>query len=312
MNLITALSALSIVVGATASETADHPSLRHVRSLQDACTQDVKECEDGSFVDRNPEIDCDFNPCPEDLPGACQLDVKECEDGSFVNRDPDIGCEFAPCPEEIACAMDVQECSDGSFVSRDPANGCAFRPCPEEKLACTMDVFDCGNGTFVNRDPAKDCEFEACPKVCTGEDGETYMAPCEGIDGMFCVGDSFTALDGCNTCTCGNMDGLAACTAMFCPPEEDVAPKEQDMEPKTCLVNGLEVNAGDSYVASDGCNVSDTLCLFLLRIILRRNRLSSGFISSSFPSSTIHLALRIHLCLGRPARVLMREFLPVP
>ena len=218
MNLITALSALSIIVGATASEAADHPSLRHVRSLQDACTQDVKECEDGSFVDRNPANDCEFNPCPEDLPGACQLEVKECEDGSFVNRDPAKDCEFAPCPEEIACAADVRECSDGSFVSRDPANGCAFRPCPEEELACTMDVFDCGNGTFVNRDPAKDCEFEACPKVCTGEDGETYMAACEGIDGMFCVGESFTALDGCNTCSCGNMDGLAACTAMFCPP----------------------------------------------------------------------------------------------
>jgi hypothetical protein len=130
-----------------------------------------------------------------------------------------------------------------------------------------MDVFDCGNGTFVNRDPAKDCEFEACPKVCTGEDGETYMPPCEGIDGMFCIGEQYTALDGCNTCTCSNMDGLAACTAMFCPPEEDVAPKPQDMEPKNCLVNGLEINAGDSFVASDGCNVSVSLCLFLLRII---------------------------------------------
>ena len=224
MKLIVALSALSIVIGATASGDADHPSLRHARSMQDACTDDVKEC----------------------------------EDGSFVNRDPANDCEFAPCPEEIACAMDVQECSDGSFVSRDPANGCAFRPCPEEELACTMDVFDCGNDTFVSRDPAKNCEFEACPKVCTGEDGETYVAPCEGIDGMFCIGESFTALDGCNTCSCSNMDGLAACTVMFCPPEPapEVLPEEQDMAPKPCLVNGLQIDPGQSYVASDGCNVS--------------------------------------------------------
>ena len=217
MNLIAALSALSVVVGATASGAADHPSLRHVRSL-------------GA--------------------DACAMDVKECEDGSFLNRDPDNNCEFALCPEE--------------------------------ELACTMDVFDCGNDTFASRDPARNCEFEACPKECTGEDGETYMAPCEGIDGMFCIGESYTALDGCNTCTCGNMDGLAACTTMFCPPEEDVAPKGGDVEPKTCLVNGLEINAGESYVASDGCNVRDAfaLCLFLFSLFVENRNLLLLFSSN--------------------------------
>ena len=46
------------------------------------------------------------------------------------------------------------------------------------------------------------------------------MAPCEGKDGMFCIGESYTALDGCNTCSCGNMDGIAACTEMACAPED--------------------------------------------------------------------------------------------
>ena len=125
---------------------------------------------------------------------------------------------------------------------------------PKEDIACTMDVFECPDGTFMNRDPAKDCAFEACPKVCTGEDGETYMAPCEGIDGMFCIGESYTALDGCNTCSCGNMDGLAKCTAMFCPPVPEKV--EKDEAPKTCLVNGLDLMAGETFTAPDGCNVS--------------------------------------------------------
>lgn len=189
MKLIAA-SALLSILGVAAAASADHQhSLRH-RSLQD----------------------------------LCPMDVKECADGSFVSRDPDIGCEFLPCPEEIACAMDVQECDDGTFVSRDPANGCAFK---------------------------------ACPKVCTGEDGETYMAPCEGMDGMFCIGESYTALDGCNTCSCGNMDGIAKCTMMACPPkpeENQTVEVKGDEAATTCLVNGLEFEVGQEYTAPDGCN----------------------------------------------------------
>jgi outer membrane lipoprotein-sorting protein len=29
-----------------------------------ACSEDAKECPDGSFVSRNPDLDCEFNPCP--------------------------------------------------------------------------------------------------------------------------------------------------------------------------------------------------------------------------------------------------------
>ena len=28
------------------------------------CTMDAKECPDGSFVGRDPENNCEFNPCP--------------------------------------------------------------------------------------------------------------------------------------------------------------------------------------------------------------------------------------------------------
>ena len=29
---------------------------------------------------------------------VCTADVKQCDDGSFVSRNPDKGCAFAPCP----------------------------------------------------------------------------------------------------------------------------------------------------------------------------------------------------------------------
>jgi hypothetical protein len=31
---------------------------------------------------------------------ACAADVRQCKHGSFVSRNPDSGCEFDPCPGE--------------------------------------------------------------------------------------------------------------------------------------------------------------------------------------------------------------------
>lgn len=28
------------------------------------CTQDAKLCDNGSYVSRNADLDCEFNPCP--------------------------------------------------------------------------------------------------------------------------------------------------------------------------------------------------------------------------------------------------------
>ncbi len=71
------------------------------------CTQDVKECPNGSFVGREGP-DCEFAKCPsedllqptpEDTPVACAQDAKICPDGSSVGR-TGPNCEFAACPDE--------------------------------------------------------------------------------------------------------------------------------------------------------------------------------------------------------------------
>ena len=76
MKIIAASAALLSIVGAAAAADNffDHPSIRQAhRSLQQAgvsaCTGDVKECDDGSFVKRNPGKCREFLPCPEDLEG---------------------------------------------------------------------------------------------------------------------------------------------------------------------------------------------------------------------------------------------------
>jgi hypothetical protein len=101
------------------------------------------------------------------------------------------------------------------------------------------------------------------------------------------VGSSFSATDGCNTCTCG-ADTLVACTEKACrdggatPPRADAAPAGQtdgapvsgpeagpaadsgarpsDAAPTgTCQYGGATHPAGQSFPATDGCNTCTCL-----------------------------------------------------
>lgn len=40
---------------------------------------------------------------------ACTQDARECEDGSFVSRDPNLGCEFPSCKDEFKTCYDDYE-----------------------------------------------------------------------------------------------------------------------------------------------------------------------------------------------------------
>ncbi|KAL7526370.1 hypothetical protein ACHAXR_001454, partial [Thalassiosira sp. AJA248-18] len=134
---------------------------------QGDCTDDLKICPDGSFVDRDPDNNCKFFPCstmqpfdasissssgqeaPDYYNNRCEDDVIRCPDGSFVARDPDNGCDHFPCSTSVPlaasissssgqeapayynnrCEEDIIRCPDGSFVARDPDNGCDHFPC---------------------------------------------------------------------------------------------------------------------------------------------------------------------------------------
>lgn len=108
-------------------------------SEQTACRKDAKICPDGQTVTRNPDLNCDFNPCPEPASEVeCMGDMKQCPDGSFVIRDPQQDCHFKACPDPdqqkeptMYCTQDVAQCADGSYVGRDPNNNCEFKPCPD-------------------------------------------------------------------------------------------------------------------------------------------------------------------------------------
>ena len=83
------------------------------------------------------------DPTPTPKPIGCTEDAKQCPDGSVVVRDPNNNCEFFPCPEttptpkSIICPKDIKNCPDGTVVGRNPDDDCNFYPCPD---------VDCENG----------------------------------------------------------------------------------------------------------------------------------------------------------------------
>ena len=58
-------------------------------------------------------------------------------------------------------------------------------------------------------------------------------------DQTYAEGDTFSAADGCNTCSC-QADGSLACTEMACA--------------DGCSYDGQHYDTGDSFPADDGCN----------------------------------------------------------
>ncbi|MEE9354580.1 MAG: hypothetical protein V3U75_03230 [Methylococcaceae bacterium] len=60
-----------------------------------SCSQEIKQCSDGSWVAR-ASSNCGFSACPGEGPVFCSQDAKVCPNGSWVARAPPK-CKFAPC-----------------------------------------------------------------------------------------------------------------------------------------------------------------------------------------------------------------------
>lgn len=142
-----------------------------------ACTQDAKQCSDGSYVSRSGP-NCEFAPCPgedgankENRPPrrwACTKDAKQCPDGSSVGRMPP-SCNFAPCPGEEQPPVSEEGGNPDDIAVPSPGP----RPMPPQdggQVMCTMEAKMCPDGSGVGR-TGPNCEFAPCP----GEPG--YVPP---------------------------------------------------------------------------------------------------------------------------------------
>lgn len=64
---------------------------------------------------------------------ACTMDAKVCDDGSYVGRNPNNNCEFFDCPSsnQLFCTQEVVICPDGTYVGRESQKNCQFKLCPD-------------------------------------------------------------------------------------------------------------------------------------------------------------------------------------
>lgn len=221
-----------------------------------ACTMDVKECPDGSFVGRSGP-NCEFQPCPVVTPAAtgtsvqgpiysaCTMELKPCPDGSSVGR-AGPNCEFEACPEPVACTMDVKECPDGSFVGRSGPN-CEFETCPPPAARCTRELAHCADGTPVGRAPPN-CHFEACPDgACpidthTCDDGTELLRDLSlGCEFPACPKEVVKCTLDVRECSDGTIVSRSGPKCEFSPCPE-LAKTESQTEPPALFACTMELN----------------------------------------------------------------------
>lgn len=160
-----ALGALvALVIGYNvyvASDFGGDANVAESSSSEGVCTTEARACPDGTFVGRNPQNNCEFDPCPQPeeeptIENSCcnQSDWYTCE--TPAEFDEGIAAcgrgECAACGERrntsisssssgevegsdglgaVVCTQDVGICQDGTFVTRNPGNACQFFPCAD-------------------------------------------------------------------------------------------------------------------------------------------------------------------------------------
>ncbi len=125
---------------------------------------------------------------------GCTEELKECPDGTNVARNPARNCEFDPCSGEVpACLADARVCPDGTSVARDPYNNCKFPACPGERSncgqsckqtyeQCKADAQGIEMAPGENRDRAIQSIIQECERshsVCLNECPTTSMPPAQ-------------------------------------------------------------------------------------------------------------------------------------
>ena len=144
------------------------------RSAVDFIAGRFDECL-GETADRPCAVAKCTNTC-EGLMATC-TDEKKCELTAAASDLSEEECTCVGVNGDMFCPGD-------SYIAPDGCNTCTCSGGPDGLAACTQMACPPPEGDTV--------------KMCTTEDGEEYAAMCKGLDGVFCVGDSFTAEDGCN------------------------------------------------------------------------------------------------------------------
>ena len=220
-----------------------------------ACPRDVRECRDGSFVTRDPKLDCEF---PECKPVVCPKDARECRDGSFVTRDPKLDCEFSQCPVDPTKPTEEQTKPTESPASDDEIVEQCIRKC----LGC---------GDFCSAD-----EKEVCVSKCKCEKADCNLIKCErGFESFIPKGKCCPECRPVKTTTpepvfctedvllCPNGDALSRDPEKRCTFPDCKCPQgeEWDRLSKTPSCVPVTCDSKNACSSSEACRPSKRVCI---------------------------------------------------
>ena len=203
-----------------------------------ACTADAKMCPDGSFVGRNPSLNCEFEECPE---------LKECD-------------ALSPCPENRECYLFPEEekayCFEGDPCTRCDSGECNILEsypmqvrCLENPATCAgegeqfSDSLDCCEGLVKAVNTCEECRQEDEALAFDG------IPCCEGLEAV----DGFCRKTSCNRSCSADSDCTYTCEISNCVNKDDFDCLGAEM---TCpLPLGQCVCAGNQceFIAVEGC-----------------------------------------------------------
>ena len=184
---------------------------------------------------------------------AFTADADECSICTCANSSGEVVCNDDACSDTTTLPQDSSSASDEadeSTVSEQPSDRCTCIGLDDERF-CPGDTFvapDGCNNCACSVGGIASCTKKACLGTTRPGDLATEMAcdnTCKGDDGqVYCAGDTFLSIDGCNTCIC-NETGSASCTRMACVIDETSTAVEETEEQEELVVKDEEDDVAD-------------------------------------------------------------------
>jgi len=135
------------------------------------CATDINECSDGSYVSRNPDNNCEFDPCPEECPSIIgwRIEGNNCISDSGCDYDSLIYNYYnteeeciehleseAQCGENIACVSERREyCNNSNACSSETVYDCIDGKCVVSETStggCTQCPYECKDGVCLTKE----------------------------------------------------------------------------------------------------------------------------------------------------------------
>ena len=104
------------------------------------------ECENDTPDDENATMTMMMvEPTTEATPASCDAEVRECPNGVFVAKAPELGCDFYPCPEGDVAESEISASNSDSVLAGWGTTPLSHSCTSDGSGSCGLCQGDCGS-----------------------------------------------------------------------------------------------------------------------------------------------------------------------